>query len=203
MRRRITRWDIYFGAMIVLLLTLQVGYFYHGIYLGPRYLYEALPFLLLLTARGATSLADVSGRAARWAWAAVKRHTTKRTATVTGRLAVAGLLVALIACNALYYLPRQATLRANYSGLPIWEPVDVGAIYAFQQPRALVVTDDRSIYNYVLFPLNDPDLADQTIYAYAATSDDRATLQAEFPDRTIYILQVGAGGAVQFIAQPR
>ena len=160
MRRRVTRWDVFFGAMIVLLLALQAGYFYHGIYLGPRYLYEALPFLLLLTARGATSLADVSGRAARWAWAAVKRPTTKRTATVTGWLAVAGLLVALIACNALYYLPRQATLRANYSGLPIWEPVDVGAIYAFQQPRALVVTDDRSIYNYVLFPLNDPDLAD-------------------------------------------
>jgi hypothetical protein len=81
--------------------------------------------------------------------------------------------------------------------------VDVGAIYAFQQPRALVVTDDREIYNYVLFPLNDPDLTDQTIYAFAATSDDRAALQAEFPDRTIYVLQVGANGAVQFIAQPR
>jgi 4-amino-4-deoxy-L-arabinose transferase-like glycosyltransferase len=202
-RRRVTRWDIFFGAMIVLLLTLQVGYFYHGIYLGPRYLYEALPFLLLLTARGATSVADVSGRAARRAWAAVKRPIAKRTATIAGRLVVAGLLVALIACNALYYLPRQATLRANYSGLPIWEPVDVGAIYSFQQPRALVVTDDRAIYNYVLFPLNDPDLTDQTIYAYAATSDDRAALQAGFPDRTTYVLQVGANGTVQFIPQPR
>jgi hypothetical protein len=202
-RRRVTRWDVFFGAMIVLLLALQVGYFYHGIYLGPRYLYEALPFLLLLTARGATGLAAVSGRAARWAWATVKRPIPKRAATVAGRLAVAALLVALIACNALYYLPRQVTLRANYSGLPIWEPLDVGAIYAFHQPRALIVTDDRSIYNYVLFPLNDPDLTDQTIYAYAATSDDRATLQAEFPDRTIYVLQVGANGTVQFIAQPR
>jgi hypothetical protein len=202
-RRRVTRWDVFFGGMIILLLALQVGYFYHGIYLGPRYLYEALPFLLLLTARGAMGLADASGRAARWAWAAVKRPTTKRTATVTGRLAVAGLLVALIACNALYYLPRQVTLRANYSGLPIWEPVDVGAIYAFQQPRAVVVTDDRAIYNYVLFPLNDPDLAAQTIYAWAATSDDRAALHAEFPDHTIYVLQISANGAVQFIPQSR
>jgi hypothetical protein len=81
--------------------------------------------------------------------------------------------------------------------------VDVGAIYAFQQPRALVVTDDQAIYSYVLFPLNDPDLTGPTIYAYAATSDDRATLQAEFPDRTIYVLQVGADGAVQFTAQAR
>jgi hypothetical protein len=202
-RRHITRWDIFFGAMIALLLALQVGYFYHGIYLGPRYLYEALPFLLLLTARGATSLADASGRAARWAWTAVKRPITKRTATVTGRLTVAVLLVALIACNALYYLPRQAALRANYSGLPNWEPVDVGAIYAFQQPHALIVTDDRAIYNYVLFSLNDPDLSDPTIYAWAATSDDRAALQAEFPDRTIYVLQVGADGTVQFIPQSR
>jgi hypothetical protein len=116
---------------------------------------------------------------------------------------VAGLLVALIACNALYYLPRQAQLRANYSGLPYWEPVDVGAIYAFQQSRALVVTDDHGLYYYILFPLNDPDLTGSTIYAYAATSDDRATLQAEFPDRTIYVMQVGANGSVQFIAQPR
>jgi hypothetical protein len=201
--RRVSRWDVFFGAMIVLLLALQVGYFYHGIYLGPRYLYEALPFLLLLTARGATSLAEVSGRSACWVWAAVKRPSTQRTATIAGRITVAGLLVTLIACNALYYLPRQATLRANYSGLPIWEPVDVGAIYTFEQPRALVVTDDRGIYSYVLFPLNDPDLADQTIYAYAATSDDRATLQTQFPHRTIYILQVGANGAVQFIPQPR
>jgi hypothetical protein len=202
-RRRITRWDVFLGAMIVLLLALQVGYFYHGIYLGPRYLYEALPFLLLLTSRGATSLAEALGRGARWAWAAVRRPITKRAAAIVGRLVVAGLLVALIACNALYYLPRQAQLRTNYSGLPIWEPVDVGAIYAFQQSRALVVTDDQAIYYYILFPLNDPDLADQTIYAYAATSGDRATLQAEFPDRTIYVLQVGANGAVQFIAQPR
>jgi hypothetical protein len=203
MRRRVTRWDVFFGAMIVLLLALQVGYFYHGIYLGPRYLYEALPFLLLLTARGATGLAAASGLAARWAWAAIHLALTKRTATVAGRLAVAGMLIALIACNTLYYLPRQVTLRANYSGLPIWEPVDVGAIYAFQQPRALVVTDDRAIYSYVLFPLNDPNLTDQTIYAFAATSDDRAALQAEFPERTIYVLRVGPNGTVQFIPQPR
>ena len=105
--------------------------------------------------------------------------------------------------NALYYLPRQVALRQNYSGLPLWEPLDVGAIYAFEQPRALVVTDDRAIYNYVLFPLNDPDLSGPTIYAYAASSDDRAALQTEFPDRTLYALQVGEHGAVQFFTQPR
>jgi Dolichyl-phosphate-mannose-protein mannosyltransferase len=202
-RRRITRWDVFFGAMIVLLLALQVGYFYHGIYLGPRYLYESLPFLLLLTARGATGLAQGVSRGARWASAAAHRPVAKRMATLTGRALVAAVLVALIACNALYYLPRQTALRANYSGLPNWDPVDVGAIYAFQQPHALVVTDDRAIYNYILFPLNDPNLLGSTIYAFAATGDDRAALQAEFPDRTLYVLQVGAGGAVQFIAQPR
>jgi hypothetical protein len=80
--------------------------------------------------------------------------------------------------------------------------VDVGAIYAFQQSRALVVTDDHGLYYYILFPLNDPNLAGRTIYAFAAIGDDRATLQAEFPDRTIYVMQVGANGSVQFIAQP-
>jgi hypothetical protein len=202
-RRRVTRWDVFCGAMIVLLLALQIGYFYHGIFLGPRYVYEALPFLLLLTARGATGLANALARSTRWAWAATNRPISTRMAALAGRLLVGGLLIALIACNALYYLPRQATLRANYSGLPLWDPVDVGAVYAFQQPHALVVTDDRAIYNYVLFPLNDPDLSGPTIYAFAPTSDDRALLQAEYPDRTIYVLLVGPNGSAQFLAQPR
>ncbi len=202
-RRRVTRWDVFFGAMIVLLVALQAGYFYHGIYLGPRYLYEALPFLLLLTARGATGLAEALSWSSRWAWAALRRPLSKRAAIFAGRFVVAGLLVALVACNALYYLPRQATLRANYSGLPMWYVMDLGAIYAFHKPHALVVTDDRAIYAYVLFPLNDPNLSGPTIYAYAATSDERAALQADYPDRTIYVMQVGAGGAVQFLAQPK
>jgi hypothetical protein len=197
-RRRITRWDVFFGAMILGLLALQVGYFYHGIYLGPRYLYETLPFLLLLTARGATGLADALGRAVRWARATAQHPVNPHLATLSGRVAVILSLVALVACNALYYLPRQVSLRTNYSGLPLWAPVDVGAIYAFQQPRALVVTGDRSVYNYVLFPLNDPDLAGPTIYAYAPSSDDRTALQTEFPDRMLFDLQVAENGAVTF-----
>ncbi len=54
-----------------------VGYFYAGIYLGPRYLYEALPFLLILTARGWLALAAV-GQAARARGAAWRRRAARR-----------------------------------------------------------------------------------------------------------------------------
>ncbi|HKW23998.1 MAG TPA: glycosyltransferase family 39 protein, partial [Ktedonobacterales bacterium] len=94
-----TRWDIFSALMLVLLVGAQAGYFYHGIYLGPRYLFETLPFLLLLTSRGVTGLAAILAHAGR-ALGALRP-------TRTLAMGVAGtLLITLIACNLFYYSPR-------------------------------------------------------------------------------------------------
>jgi hypothetical protein len=118
---------------------------------------------------------------------------------VAARGLVAALVLALVGCNLFYYLPRQATLYRNYSGLPIFEPLQVTTIYAFHPQHAVVFTNDWLIYNYVLFPLNGPELEGETLYAYAPSSGAIAQLKGQYPDRTFYMLQVGPTGDVTFL----
>jgi 4-amino-4-deoxy-L-arabinose transferase-like glycosyltransferase len=51
------RWDYFSLACVVAITGFYVFYRYSGVYLGPRYWYEAAPFMLLLAARGAESAA--------------------------------------------------------------------------------------------------------------------------------------------------
>ncbi len=55
--RRFVSADWFMLAVAAIMTGAYIGYFYHGIYLGPRYLFETLPFLLILTSRGLFTLA--------------------------------------------------------------------------------------------------------------------------------------------------
>lgn len=189
------RWDAFLLLLLCVLVAAQVGYFYHGIYLGPRYLYETLPLLLLLTARGITalvtslagfagSLTRQSGRGAAFDW--------------LSRGLVGLVLLALLACNLVYFMPRQLELHTNFTGLPSYKPLDTQVVYAFHPDSAVIVTDSWSIYNYVLWPLNDPDLHGSTIYAYAPNTDVLAQVRAIYPTRTFYTMSVAPDGHVTF-----
>jgi hypothetical protein len=109
------------------------------------------------------------------------------------------LVVVLIGCNLFYYLPRQAAIYHNYTGLPVTEPLQVTNVYAFHPQNAIVLTGDWYIYNYVLFPLNDPNLSGKTLYAYTPNSTAISQLEEQYPSRTLYMLQVGARGEVSFV----
>jgi Dolichyl-phosphate-mannose-protein mannosyltransferase len=191
---RVIRWDLFCLFMAVLLVGAQAGYFYHGIYLGPRYLFEALPFLLLLTARGLTGLAHaLSGL-----WARLLPWMSHAGLSRLAQGAVAIVLTGLVLCNLLYYMPRQLSLHADFTGLPASEPVNVDQIYGYHPSNALIVTSDWFIYNYILWPLNDPDLRGTTLYAYAPSPDALAALVAAYPDRTLYQLSVNSSGNVSY-----
>ena len=199
-RRRELEWDFFCLAMCSLLILAQVGYFYHGIYLGPRYLYDSLPFLLLLSARGMTALSSALVRLAARMAPTIAGASLRQ---VAARGLVAALVLALIGCNLFYYLPRQTALYRNYTGLPVTEPLQVTTIYAFHPQHAIVLTSDWFIYNYVLFPLNGPELKGETLYAYAPSSSVVSQLEEQYPDRTLYMLQVGTGGDVTFLPVTR
>lgn len=192
---RALRWDIFCLFMAALLVGAQAGYFYHGIYLGPRYLFEALPFLLLLTARGLTGLA--SALAAIWRWLPPVLSDVELTRLAQS--AVTAVLLILVLCNVLYYMPRQLALHTDFTGLPASEPVNVTTIYNFHPTNALIVTNDWFIYNYILWPLNDPDLRGPTLYAYAPTPNDLTALIVAYPNRAIYQLSVNPSGDVSYI----
>lgn len=191
-------WDVFCLTLGGLLILAQVGYFYHGIYLGPRYLFEALPFLLLLSARGINGLFGAITAFARRCFPLLQR----RLAHLSAGLLVLVLLAALIGCNLGYYLPRQIVLYHDYTGLPVSQPLQVNTIYGFHPAQAIIVTNDWYIYNYVLFPLNAPDLNGATLYAYAASGNTVQELEKQYPSRSIYLLQVGPNGAVTFLQVP-
>jgi hypothetical protein len=63
-----------------------------------------------------------------------------------------------------------------------------------------VVTDDYTIYQFVLFPLNDAMLHGDVIYAWASNSQQYAELRNAFPGRVIYQMEIEPGGSVRFVS---
>ncbi len=198
-------WLLLAGAIIM--TGAFIGYFYHGIYLGPRYLYETLPFLLILTARGFFTLTAIGNflrhNLMKW-WLERSKQSapTPTYSSITHHLHVSFsslLLLALFACNIFYYLPRQVTIYTHYNGLPFQRAVDLNAIYHPPVHHAIITTDDYTLYQLDLFPLNDPMLQGDVIYAYASSPSDYSELAQAFPGRTLYRLSIQPNGNVSFI----
>ncbi len=189
-RLRALRWDLFCLTLSVVFLLAQIGYFYHGIYLGPRYLLSALPFLLFLTSRGISGLcAFLTGIARR-----VSMGMSASAAVLGGRAAVGAGLAVLLACNVGYYLPRQIQMYHDFTGLPVAQPVRLAPLIGYHPTNAIVVTDDWFVYNYIFWPLNDPDLRASTIWAFAASKPDRDALRAAFPGRILYGVSISPSG---------
>lgn len=204
------RWDWFNMSLASVLIGAQAGYFYHGIFLGPRYLFESLPFLLLLTARGITGLPDLIVHAGKRIESICQvvslgprdEGVSGRSSgdlRVPARLGTGIVVTALIGFNLVFYLPRQITQHADFTGLPSYMQVNAMAIYRTHPHHALVVTDNWQVYNYVVWPLNDPWLSGDTLYAFAPSPGDMSRLRQEFSDRSIYLLHIGAHGAVSFV----
>jgi hypothetical protein len=199
--------------LIALIVTAgsYIGYFYHGIYLGPRYLFEDLPFLLILSARGILALGawgiESGQAAARW----LRKKTAQSSFVAQPAISLVTLVLvgALICCNLFYYLPRQAARYQNYTGLPDGYQVytglpdgyklDTSQIYQSPVHHAIVVTDNQVIYQLVLFPLNDPELKGDVIYALGYETTQFAQLRKAFPGRALYLLVINPDGSVRYI----
>lgn len=199
-RARLVDWILL--LCLIIMSGAYVGYFYHGIYLGPRYLFETLPFLLGLTARGILTLGTLGMQSGALASSYLSRVRQQQPSFIPGLWSLTtGILIAcLMVCNLLYYLPRQTVVYHDYTGLPANYKVDLNAIYHSPLHQAIVVTNDFNFYEYVLFPLNDPTLHADIIYALASDPTQYAQLQVAFPGRKIYQLNVLDNGSVQYEA---
>jgi hypothetical protein len=169
---RPTAWDGLAAAGFGVFVAAYTAYFYHGIALGPRYYFEALPWLLLLGGRGVQVIARVA----------------------RSRLA-ATVVIGLLWLNTLvFYLPNELQRRMDFSALPLDRKVTLdfvrGGVFG---PRlvglpspALVVTDDWWLYNAGLAALNCPRLPDcDVVFALATTPDDVQRLHAQLPGRAV------------------
>jgi hypothetical protein len=167
-------WDALAALGVLGFVVAYVGYFYSGISLGPRYYFEAVPWLLLLAGRGVEVLAEV----ARSRLAAM---------VVLGLLGLYSLLV---------YLPLELQRRADYSAMPGGRTVDLTFVDATPLgPRlegitapALVLSNDWWLFNAALSPLNCPRMPScGVLFAFAPTPADEAQLRGAFPDRQVYV----------------
>jgi hypothetical protein len=123
--------------------------------------------------------------------------------TWSARAGAVLIIGAAIACGVTFYWPQQLALYRDYSGLPASQPLDVAALYRAHLSNALVLTDNWYVYNYVLWPLNDPALRGTELYAFVASPDDITRVRAEYPSRQAYMLIVDSRGSVQFVPVPR
>ena len=182
--RRASNWDAAHGSLVLFYVVAYAAYYYHGVAFGPRYYFEALPSFLILTVRGFAALTDtLSG----WLLAFGYREPWWRARQATGVL-----FVALIVCNLVYYLPRQATLYAHFSGYPGGGPAldqTIGIDLSGRVSRldnALVVTDEWWYYTLYFAAMNCPRLDCATIFTHAGDDETRAALKQAFPDRHWY-----------------
>jgi hypothetical protein len=167
---RARTWDVLAGCGVLAFVVAYVAYFYHGIALGPRYYFEALPWLLLLGGRGVVVLAEVA-------------HS---------RFA-AGIVIGALSLNtALFYVPAEVERRTDFSAIP----ENVRNSLAFVRsgvfgPRldnvptsSLIVTSDWWLFNTSLAALNCPQVPDcPALFALATTPEDVARLRAAYPGR--------------------
>jgi hypothetical protein len=167
-----TAWDWLAALGFGVFVLAYIAYFYHGIALGPRYYFEAVPWLLLLAGRGAQTLAEVA----------------------RSRLAVAVVLLVLSLNTVGFYLPSSFARRADLSGQPGGRRVSLGFVEpSLFGPRltglprpALVVTGDWWLYNTALAALNCPRLPDcDVLFALATTPADVRALTEQYPGRTL------------------
>lgn len=188
--RRARDWDWVHGSLVLLFLGAHVGYFYHGIALGPRYLFEAMPSLVLLSARGLQVAADVAWKGAP---SDVDTHRGWRVP-----LPVALLVAGLLACNLLFFAPRQGELYRGYTGIPGVRMPDLQPLVQPLVPAdgegLLVFTDDWWSYSVILAPLNRPTLDGPVIYALAEGGDRARLLAANYPGRVVYRLRAAGEG---------
>ncbi|MHB8990491.1 MAG: glycosyltransferase family 39 protein [Chloroflexota bacterium] len=184
---RTTAWDRLHGLVFALFVAAHVGYFYHGIALGPRYYFEALPSLALLTARGFVTLSGVT--------ASLLDSLTGRDGRTRARAAVLVLVGLLLACNLLYFAPRQVELYRGFTGWPgsgaptLGDYVQrglAGRVPVVQ--NALITTEDWWVYSVYLAPLNSPRLDGMAVFALMPGGEAGERLKAAFAGRSWYRL---------------
>ena len=178
-------WDFVAAGGFAAFVIAYTAYFYHGIALGPRYYFEAMPWLLLLTGRGVQSLI-----------------------VLTRSHAAAWLVLAVLSLSSvLFYIPAELQRRADLSGQPNGTKLTLGFLQTslfgprlMSLPdRALVLTDDWWTYNTALAALNCPRLPDcPVLFALATRSEDADALIAQYPGRTV-LKAVNAIGQIEVI----
>ncbi|RIK42318.1 MAG: hypothetical protein DCC58_11160 [Chloroflexi bacterium] len=170
-----TGWDIALLAMTLTLVTVHVAYPTPGQMYGPRYYFEALPALTLLSARGIILLAG-------WLSAAGTLASRGNRQVAQGAASLAFIAVLLLSLHAATNFSRE-TIR-SYRG---WNNVNdsgLRTVEAAELENAVVFVTVAKWNEYAPFFIeNTPQLDTNVIYAIDRGDALNRRMLADFPGR--------------------
>ncbi len=178
-------------ALLAGWLALVAGYaawWADGIMYGPRFYFESLGFLLLLTARGIRELSAI--------WPAIFRRLggQRRWPQRAGPMVVCAFVGLLIAHNLALYMPQQWIL---YHGYNYVSRKSVNAVEQAGVTNAVVFTHVGQWFewwNYgEVFSSNSPLLDTEVIFARDLGDVANQQLMKEYPTRKFYRLDSQGG----------
>jgi 4-amino-4-deoxy-L-arabinose transferase-like glycosyltransferase len=175
---RATRWDWAFLASAGSIVLAYIAYWNPGVMYGPRYYFAAVPWLVLLTARGLEELY-------RWPLRLPLPWAHDRVAALAIPAAVLALLVSY---NVTVYLPAQVSI---YQGYNYTSAASIDAVQRAGIHDALIFVVSRPATQWwsygEVFSSNSPLLDGDIVYARDAGVADRALMRV-YPGRNYFRL---------------
>lgn len=192
-RRRLQTWLT--GSLFGMLVLAYLAYWVGGFLFGPRYYYEGLLSLSILSAAG-------------FAWLAGFPLTPTPPPLGEGkkakmrRLGMTALLAALVGFNVFYYTPFRLQLMYRLYGIGAQELAPFQTLEAQALAPALVFVDSgRWMYYAIYTDLESPDLSSPFIFAWSYGSEKDARVAMAFPQRRVFYYYPDEPG--RFYTAPR
>lgn len=191
--RKMRRWDFIFFFSFLSLGIAYIFYWYHDLCFGPRFLYEALPFLVILSARAILVLPELVKEKLR----------IKKTSAKSIRIILASIIVVLFLYSAVNTMPKlikgdepnfywkDRGYANSYWGVDVYLS---NLVKRKELTNSIVFVH----YDYPVFPFdsllwygsgflnNSPALNDDVIYARHLGARD-TLLMNYYPNRQYYL----------------
>jgi hypothetical protein len=210
-------WDYWCLLCSLLVISVYVLYQWSGIYEGPRYWYQAVPFAMLLTARGAEIAGRLLGDAASW----LRESLTGRRLELqnTGRLVVYGFMLVLVLWGAGSWLFKINTTWEEADAPQVQNTLDsVKDLYKFDDrlieiekklklQNALVLVPPCGAYQSwgcyaTVFLKNNATFDGRVVWArYDKDLNDRTV--AAFPGRTVWVMDFDTFSVTRYVPPER
>ena len=192
------RWDYVLGAAFLSMAGVNIFYRNQAIMHGPRFWYETMPFVMLLSARGVTMLIERAGSAGDRLAALASWKPQASGSAITG-LAVFGLVAGLMASSAHGWMLEQRNLWSRIEFMP--QRISMLEGFNFTDRRLLDKADDMDLENALVFVercrqwwcygsvfwTNDIDLDGDIVWARQTQTDTDLVVIDAFPGRDLYL----------------
>jgi len=178
-------YDLLLMGMVAGLIVIHLGYWHGGphaveVY-GPRYYFEALGALVLLSSRGLLRIAELSAIP----WAMRSRQHARQWTTLATLVIAVGLVIA----NFSSFAPQEFRRYTHFYGI---EGSGVRTVRVAELTNAIVFIASPQKPDYAwpdyapFFVENDPSLNSDPLYVADLGEARNRTLMALYPDRTYY-----------------